>query len=66
MIIRINCTKGFQREWEKFCKNKKINAYCESNEPDVILNKLMQECEQIWMAHAEEAATAPAEPVEAA
>ena len=52
-IIRINCTKGFQREWEKFYKNKKINAYCGSKEQDVILNKLMQECEQIWMAHVE-------------
>ena len=25
----------------------------EGKEQDVILNKLMQECEQIWMAHVE-------------
>ena len=65
-IVRIATNKATARAWDKFCKNKKIQAYCQSDQPDVILNKLMEECEIEWMSRAEDAATATVQPVEAA
>ena len=65
-IVRIATNRATMRSWDKFCKNKKIQAYCQSDQPDVILNKLMEECETEWLARSEEAAGATGQPVEVA
>ena len=65
-VIRVATNKATARKWEKFCKDKNIQAYCKSDQPDVILNQLMEECEIEWLARAEDAAAVPVQPVEAA
>jgi hypothetical protein len=56
--IHIRTSKRVFNDWTKFCANPQIQAYCESDKPDVILDRLMSECSTEWLRRAEEAGAA--------
>jgi hypothetical protein len=54
-VIRITCSQTVYRMWLRFVQDDLVRAYCESDKPDLILRRCMEECQNEWIIRMKEA-----------